>query len=113
MKVQRQIVPKITGNDPLISHSCEHIRSWRRECLPPHAFHNDLKFGAEDQDLLYRLHGIGHVMIIPDCLINFRRHNNSLMSVKATRTMIRSDHYVAKLMALARRRQNQIRGYAI
>ncbi len=89
----------VAGSE-LINDQYEHIRSWRKECLPESAFSTDIQY-AEDRDLFYRMEEVGPISKIDEPLMYFRHHGNSIMSDKLP--LARRDHAKAKLYALTRR----------
>ena len=104
LKIIRTIIPEIKNNDLLIKNPFEHIRSWRKNCLPSGAFPKFL-VSAEDQDLAYRFEeqGIKNILIEKTALVKFRRTDNSLMRNIKTQQEARKCHYLAKIAALNRR----------
>jgi predicted O-linked N-acetylglucosamine transferase (SPINDLY family) len=104
LKIRRKIIPKMMNKDLLIKNPFEHIRSWRKNCLPCGSFPKFL-IGAEDQDLAYRFEeqGIDNILIEKSPLTKIRHTNNSLMRNEKTRIEARINHYIAKMAALNRR----------
>ena len=104
LKVIRTVIPQIKYNDLLIENPFEHIRSWRKNCLPSGAFPKFI-VSAEDQDLVYRFEeqGIKNILIEKTALVKFRQSKNSLMRNKKTYEEARKCHYLAKIAALNRR----------
>lgn len=84
----------------LINDQYEHVRSWRKACLPDSAFRGDIRY-AEDRDLFYRMEELGTIVQVHEPLVFFRHHGNSIMSHKLE--LARRDHCKAKLCAMSRR----------
>lgn len=104
LNVIRTVIPQIKNDDLLIKNPFEHIRSWRKNCLPTGAFPKFI-VSAEDQDLAYRFEeqGIKNILIEKTALVKFRQSKNSLMRNKKTYEEARKCHYLAKIAALNRR----------
>lgn len=81
----------------------EHIRSWRKSCLPPEAFGSDIMC-AEDRDLFYKMEELGTIVKLIEPLVYVRHHKNSIMSSDQGYTRARHDHCIAKIKALSRRK---------
>ena len=84
----------------LINDQYEHVRSWRKACLPDSTFQGDIQY-AEDRDLFYRMEELGTIIQIHKPLVFFRHHGNSIMADKLP--LARRDHCKAKLCAMSRR----------
>ena len=84
----------------LINDQYEHIRAWRKSCLPDTAFGLDVQY-AEDRDLFYRMEELGNIIRIEKDLIQIRKFADSITSQKLG--LCRRDHCTAKLLAMSRR----------